>query len=171
MRGTLKLNPREIQFYWSDTTTEAMAICFLGECVIIYIHGVIKGNKVIISRILFLDSLYCHLFTCTSYFLKNETLLGIFGGQLSAQAPSPWPLILAGLFFIMLFTLLKQIINVLESSRIKLRPQSKDTLGTRLFQDALPWWFHSINYNYFENSIQKLGGEIYLLRYEFHCCI
>ena len=67
---------------------------------------------------MFLDSLHCHLFTCTSYFRNNGRLLGIFGGRLSAPALRPWPLILAGLFFIMLFTLLKQIINVLKSSRL-----------------------------------------------------
>ena len=65
-----------------------------------------------------LDYLYCYLFTCTSYFWNNNRLLGIFGGQLSTPALSPWPLILDTLFSVMLFTLLKQIINVLKSSRL-----------------------------------------------------
>ena len=65
-----------------------------------------------------MDSLYCHLFTSTSYFWNKEWLLAIFGGRLSAPALSPWPLILGGPFFIMLFMLLKQIINVLKSSRL-----------------------------------------------------
>ena len=100
-----------------------------------------------ISRIFFLDSLYCQLLTCTSYFWNNETLLEIFGGRLSAPALSPWHLILAGLFFVMLFTLLKQIIITLKSSKA-----------------ALPCWFNGINYNYFENkkTYEKLGGQMYL---------
>ena len=65
-----------------------------------------------------MDSLYCHLFTSTSYFWNNVRLLGIFGGRLLAPALCPWSLILAGLFFIMLFRLLKQIINVMKSSRL-----------------------------------------------------
>ena len=65
-----------------------------------------------------MDSLYCHLFASTSYFWNNERLLGIFGGRLSATALNPWPPILASLFFIMLFTLLKEIINVMKSSRL-----------------------------------------------------
>ena len=65
-----------------------------------------------------MDSLYFHLFTSNSYFWINGRLLAIFGGQLSAPVPSPWPLIFAGLLFIMLFTLLKQIISVLKSSRL-----------------------------------------------------
>ena len=65
-----------------------------------------------------MDSLYCHLFLCTSYFWNNVRLLEIFGGRLSALALRSRLLILAGLFFIMLFTLLKQIINVLKSSRL-----------------------------------------------------
>ena len=65
-----------------------------------------------------MDSSYWHLFTCTSYFWNNVRLLGIFSGRLSAPALRPWPLILASLLFVMLFTLLKQIVNVMKSSRL-----------------------------------------------------
>ena len=106
MRGTFKLNSRKIQSFWSDTTREAMSICFVRE------------NQVNINRIFFLNFLHYHFFTCTSYFWNNVRLLGILGGQLLAPELRSWPLILAGLLFIMLLTLLKQIINVLKPSRL-----------------------------------------------------
>ena len=65
-----------------------------------------------------MDSSYCDHFTCTNYFWNNETSLGLFGGRLLAPALSPWSLILAGLFFVMLFTPLKNTIIALKSSRL-----------------------------------------------------